>query len=332
MRLFSLNSWLERKVAILISVILGATNALSAPSMKAPRHRLLMDFGWRFTLSNPTDAQTPDFNDSVWQTVGLPHDWSIEGEINRNNPTGAAGGFFPAGIGWYRRHFVAPKGWRGKHVAIEFEGVYEDACVWLNGTHLGFHPNGYTTFFYDLAPALKFGETNILAVRVDNSKQPNSRWYSGSGIYRHVWLILTGPMHVPHWGVCITTPEVSAKQAGVCVMTKVVNEKGTAIPANINTTLFAPNGKEVGQTNALRRLTGGDLIEVTQHLAVARPSLWSPENPQLIYFNKWWRDFVSNPIVRFLKRMGKISRLSPLKSRTSAVYGNPMPRICSTSP
>jgi beta-galactosidase len=280
MRTLSLKT-LMAKAVILYICLIPIVNAQNEPSTETPRQRLLQDFGWKFTLDNPGDAQKPGFNDNAWRTVNLPHDWSIEGKINRDNSTGAAGGFFPGGIGWYRQTFVAPESWRNQSVEIEFEGVYEDSDVWLNGKHLGFHPDGYTTFFYKLTPSLKIGDTNVLAVRVDNSKQPNSRWYSGSGIYRHVWLIVTDPVHVPHWGVYITTPKVSAEETTVRVMTKIVNEAETPTQANIQTVLLGPDGKKVGETNTIMEITDGKQIEVAQEFTVARPGLWSFESPRI---------------------------------------------------
>src|SRR5690606_10838272 len=140
-------------------------------------------------------------------------DWSITLERGPDEPSGASGGFFPMGRGWYRKTFTAPREWQGKNVFIEFEGVYMNAEVWLNENFLGRHPYGYTSFSYDLTPYLNLGEENALRVCVDNSAQLNSRWYSGSGIYRPVWLHVGEPLHIPIWGVYVTTPEVSADSA-----------------------------------------------------------------------------------------------------------------------
>ena len=118
-------------------------------------------------------------------------------------------------MGWYRKTFSAPADWHGKQVSVEFDGVYKDATVYLNGHELGTHPYGYTSFTFDLTPDLNFAGPNVLAVRVDNSAQPNSRWYSGSGIYRHVRVVVTDPTHVAHWGVFVTTAKVSGESAVV---------------------------------------------------------------------------------------------------------------------
>jgi beta-galactosidase len=210
----------------------------------APRQRLSFDSSWKFFLGDPANAQTPAFDDAAWRSVTLPHDWSIEGQPDSKNPSGGAEGFFPTGVGWYRRSFDSPKDWSGQHITVEFEGVYMNATVWLNGEKLGTHPYGYTAFFYDLTPHLKFGARNVLAVRVDDSQQQTSRWYPGSGIYRHVWVTLTGPVHVAQWGVFVATPEVSAARAKVVVRTQV--EGAGPAAAVIETTLFGPDGKKAG--------------------------------------------------------------------------------------
>ena len=148
--------------------------------------------------------------ESDLREVDLPHDWSPELPRSPGNPSRAAGGFFANGTGWYLKTFDAPESWQGKKVFVEFEGVYMNAEVWLNEHFLCRHPYGYTTFQVDLTPYLNLGKPNTLKVRVDNSAQLNSRWYSGSGIYRPVWLMVAEPVHVAHWGVFVTTPAVSA--------------------------------------------------------------------------------------------------------------------------
>lgn len=166
--------------ACLFAVVLGIASPLQADDQ--PRQRLTADFGWKFTKGDTPGADKPDFDDTAWRTLDLPHDWSIEGPYTQSDPTGGGGGSLPTGIGWYRRAFVAPEAWRRKNVFVEFAGVYMNSDVWLNGQLLGHRPFGYISFEYNLTPYLKFGHTNVLSVRVDNSHQPNSRWYSGSGI------------------------------------------------------------------------------------------------------------------------------------------------------
>ena len=160
--------------------LLGLTLALLAWALNSPaadwaRQRTLLDDDWRFILADQTNAASGDFDDTAWRPVTLPHDWSIEGKRYPTAPMGGDGGFFPSGIGWYRRHLAVPASWANRRVEVEFEGIYRDADVYLNGHKLAFHPYGFTSFFVDLTPGLRFGEDNLLAVRVDNSLQKNNQ-------------------------------------------------------------------------------------------------------------------------------------------------------------
>ena len=215
-----------------------------AQERSQPRQRLLMDYGWSFTTGDPAGAEQPGFDDTGWRSVDLPHDWSIEGPYDQNAPTGGRGGYLPTGVGWYRRIFTVPGGASGRRVTIEFDGVYQNSDVWVNGHHLGSRPYGYISFAYDLTPYLVGGE-NVLAVRVDNSHQPNTRWYSGSGIYRHVWLVVTDHLHIGHWGTFITTPEVDTAAALVNVGTRIVNEGASERSGTLRSVILDASGREV---------------------------------------------------------------------------------------
>ena len=175
------------------------------------------DQGWRFHLGDVAGAQAPAFADAAWRTLDLPHDWSIEGPFSEQNPAGVAGGALPGGVGWYRKTFTVPAADSGKVVFVEFGGVYRNSEVWINGHSLGKRPYGYSSFRYELTPHLRYRARNVIAVRVDNSQQPNSRWYSGSGIYRHVRLVTSDPTHVAGWGTYITTPLVSVDSSHVSI-------------------------------------------------------------------------------------------------------------------
>jgi beta-galactosidase len=240
-----------------------------------------MDQGWRFNLGAVERAESPGFNDADWQTVNLPHDYGIEGKVDRSNPGGGSAGFFPSGLGWYRRTFTVPQLWQGKRVSVEFGGVYMNAQVWLNGQELGTHPYGYTAFTYDLTPCLKIGEKNVLAVRVDNTHFGNTRWYSGSGIYRHVWLTVTEPVHVAHWGTFVTTPEVSASKARVVVETTLRNDAGFPQAATLTTQVADASGRVVAAEEAPLQLPAQGERTLKQTLSVAQPELWTPETPVL---------------------------------------------------
>jgi beta-galactosidase len=259
---------MNRRTFCAILPVAGALRNLEAADAKPARERLLFNDDWNFLLGDPAGAEAPTFDTASWRTLTLPHDWSIEGHIDPKSPVGGSGGFFPAGIGWYRKAFTVPPAWNGKRVSVEFEGVYMNASVYINGKELGTHPYGYTSFSYDLTPHLKPGANNVLAVRVDQSKQRNSRWYSGSGIYRHVWFHVTSPVHVAQWGVCVTTPQVTAASARVSVAVQVVNESGAN--ATVQTVIHSPSGAIVGRAN-------GSTADIT----VERPALWSTDTPNL---------------------------------------------------
>jgi beta-galactosidase len=255
--------------------------ALPLQAENQPRQRLTADFGWKFIKGDTSGADKPDFDDTAWRTVALPHDWSIEGPYTQFDPTGGGGGSLPTGIGWYRRTFTAPESWRGKNVFVEFDGVYMNSDVWLNGQLLGHRPFGYISFEYDLTPYLKFGQTNVISVRVDNSHQPNSRWYSGSGIYRHVWVTITDPLHVSHWGTYVTTPKISTNSAIVRVRTQVQNDSSSARDFTLVTEILDTQGVVVAIQQTNETLAANASKESDETLEVAKPSLWSLDSPNL---------------------------------------------------
>ena len=178
---------------VLVSILLFSCQAQESNQAKETnvvRSRTSIDFDWRFIQKDIVDAQTIDFDDSQWRLLNVPHDWSIEGEYNESNPSGIAGAYLPTGIGWYRKNITIENLQNDDKYFVEFDGVYMNSDVWINGQHLGNRPYGYISFSYDLTPYLKDGN-NIIAVKVDHSKAPSGRWYTGSGIYRHVWLTKT---------------------------------------------------------------------------------------------------------------------------------------------
>jgi beta-galactosidase len=242
------------------------------------RQRLLMDFDWRFSQADTAGADKTDFNDKQWRTLNLPHDWSIEGEFIEHAPTTGRGGYLPTGIGWYRKHFILPKSIIGKSVWIEFDGVYQNSDVWINGHHLGHYPNGYLSFYYDVTDHVKTGE-NVVTVRVDNSRQPNTRWYSGSGIYRHVWLNITDPLHVAQWGTYIATPVADSATATVSVVTTIENKNTATKNAVLRCAILDGNGTEVAKTESPFSAESGNAAEVKQEIGVSSPLRWSVETP-----------------------------------------------------
>ena len=260
---------------------LFATVSMNAAATGSPRQELAADGGWKFFLGDPGGAEAPAFVDSSWRTVNLPHDWSIESAPEKGNPDGGGEGYFPAGIGWYRKTFHAPASWKGKRVSVEFDGVYRDATVYLNGQKLGTHPYGYTSFTFELTQGLNFAGANVLAVRVDNSEQPNSRWYSGSGIYRHVRVVVTDAVHLAHWGVFVTTPEATDESAKVSVRTRVADESASDANVTVETVLFDATGRKVGKAETKLDLASGKEDDAAQEIVVANPVLWSPATPTL---------------------------------------------------
>jgi beta-galactosidase len=245
--------------------------------------RLLFVEDWKFSLGDDSTAGAPDYSDQNWRMLDLPHDWSIEGRIDRQNPTGQPGGYFPAGIGWYRKHFHAPPSWRNKRVSVYFEGVYMNAEVFINGHSMGVHPYGYTSFSHDLTPHIRLNGENVLAVRVDNSLHINSRWYSGSGIYRPVRLIVTEPVHVSPWGVFITTPDVSPENAIAVIKTLLKNETDDPQTVVVSARVTDRNGKTEGTEEITVELPAGIEREVSQTVPIRRPMLWTPETPRLYH-------------------------------------------------
>jgi beta-galactosidase len=241
----------------------------------------LFDYNWKFFLGDITDARSKNFNDKSWRNLDLPHDWSIEGKIKPKNPTGGAGGYFPAGAGWYRKTFQIPNEWEGKNISIYFEGVYMNSEVFINGKSLGIYPYGYSSFSYNLSPHLDFATENVIAVRVDNSQQVNSRWYSGSGIYRHVWMMVTEPVHIADWGVAITTPDVTSGKATVWLKTLVKNETSATQSIAVKTLLWDKNFQDAGNNQTRIELAANSEKEITQTITVSDALLWTPETPDL---------------------------------------------------
>ena len=263
------------------AILLGlATLAIAAGPADAQRRRFSMDPGWSFTLGDPAGAERPGFDDRGWRRLDLPHDWSIEGTPRQDAPAGGRGGYYPTGIGWYRKAFRLPAGPRGRKVWLELDGVYMNCDVWINGVHLGRRPYGYVSFVYDVTARLAPG-VNVVAVRVDNSLQPNSRWYTGSGIYRHVWLTLVAPLHVGHWGTSVTTLRADSAGADVVVKTRVENDHSTLRRGALRSIVLDGAGREAARTETPFSLAAGEKIELEQRLPVASPRLWSVEAPHL---------------------------------------------------
>ena len=228
----------------------------------AARERIDIGQDWGFRLEPSTE----------WRTLDLPHDWSVEAPFSKDNPGRNA--WLPGGIGHYRKEIAIPAADAGQQFDLQFDGVYRHAEVWINGKSLGVQYDGYTSFHYDITPHLRFGGSNLIEVRVDNHDVPNCRWYSGSGIYRHVWLTKNSPMHVANWGTYITTPEVSKDRAVVHVRTEIENA-GPPAAFELETVLLDTAGNEVAKMAS----AGSDCVEQTA--VIASPELWSVDAPAL---------------------------------------------------
>ena len=246
-----------------------------------PRVRESFDFDWKFYRGDAAGAQVPDFSDAQWRKIDLPHDWSIEGPFSEKEPSGLCGAYLPTGIGWYRKRFRLPAASQEKLFSIEFDGIYQLSEVWINGHYLGKRPYGYVPFVLDLTPHLLFGRDNVLAVRVDNSHQTNCRWYSGSGIYRHTWLLATEKLHLAHWGTFVTTPKVSSDEAIVQVRTRVRNESAGALPSRLTTSVLDKEGNSIQSSETAQQISADGEYEFVQQLNLAKPNLWSVDNPFL---------------------------------------------------
>src|SRR6266699_2484149 len=256
---------------------------LVAPSPGAAQRRTLdFDRGWRLHLGDLSGAEAPGFDDSGWRRLDLPHDWSIEGEFSDTNPAGVGGGALPGGVGWDRKTFPVAERGTSRLVFVEFDGVYRNSEVWINGHYLGKRPYGYSSFRYELTRQLHYGRaSNVIAVRVDNSQQPNSRWYSGSGIYRHVRLVTTASVHIDHWGTYVTTPEVTAATARVTIRTTIRNASLADQPITLRTVLYDAAGKEVAAASAEARVPRDSVSEIVQDLVIRSPTLWTLDRPHL---------------------------------------------------
>ena len=257
-----------KRLLILVAILLASCSLASA---QQSRNITNFDKDWEFSLGEEKKS---------WRKLDLPHDWSIEGENLESNPGAGKVGYFPSGTGWYRKTFDVKGYSRDKLYSIEFDGIYMNSTVWVNGTCLGTWPYGYSSFSYDLTPVLK-AKGNVITVHVDNSKQPNSRWYTGSGIYRHVRLVATDKTHFKKWGVFHYTKSVVEGTATVKVESEIVNEAKSQLDAIVRQTIIDKEGNEVASSDSVVSLIAGDQLKLNQELSVADAKLWDTENPYL---------------------------------------------------
>src|SRR5215469_6925698 len=227
-----------RIIVVLMLMFAQVVWASTAPRIVQP-----FDFDWRFHLGDVPNASEPEFSDRDWRSLNVPHDFSREGDFSQTNASCTA--FLPGGIGWYRKTFVVPADWQDKVIRIQFDGVSMRSHVWINGHEVGGWPYAYSTFELDLTPYVNYGETNVIAVRVDRSAVDDSRWYPGSGIERHVWLMAMEKVHVAQNGIYITTPQVAVDKAQIAIQTQIENDSPAGDDVELSTEIFSPRGKRV---------------------------------------------------------------------------------------
>jgi beta-galactosidase len=263
-----------------ILLIFGAALALLMACPANARDTIDFDADWRFYKGESAAAMMPAFDDSNWRPINLPHDWSIEGPFGPDN--GSGNGYAPGGIGWYRKHFPMDAGAEGETVAVEFDGVYDNSEIWVNGQFVGGRPYGFSSFRLDVTPFIHFGSSdNVIAVRVDHSRSADSRYYTGSGIYRNVRLVIENKLRIAHWGIAVTTPGVSSADATVRIETTVENCSAGPKKFLLMSKILAPDGETVASQTTPALVKGDSNTVPGQQLRILKPKLWSPDSPSL---------------------------------------------------
>lgn len=269
---------MRRLFVFLTALLLGCATGSGADEAAGSRRVLSWDQDWLFSRTDPATAMSPGFDDQSWRRVRVPHDWSQDEPFRAD--FGSGNGYAAGGVAWYRKHFRVDPAARGQRVAVEFDGVYDHAEVWINGHFAGGRPYGYSSFEVDLTGRVSLDGDNVLAVRVDHSRFADSRFYTGSGIYRHVRLRLTNPLHVATWGTFVTSQIVGAR-ATVSVATDIANETQEARTFVLRTELVGPDGAVAATQSTEKKAAAGETVNVAQSLVVERPQLWSTERPAL---------------------------------------------------
>lgn len=266
----------------LIKSLLVSVSFLLPISVLAVNQRSVenIDLEWRFHLGDVDGASQPGYDDSGWRRLDLPHDWAVEGDFSQANPSGVTGGALPGGVGWYRKTFIIDAADEGKRVSVLFEGSYMNTEVFVNGRPLGVRPYGYVSFGYDITPYIKWGGENVVAVRVDNSEQPNSRWYSGCGIYRSVYLVKTAPLHIARWGTYAYSV-VTGGNADLNVETTVENDTEKDAGIEIGLKLLDAGGETVAAVKYPAVAEAEKQTMSSTMLSVGNPHLWDTTSPYL---------------------------------------------------
>ncbi|UEG51661.1 DUF4982 domain-containing protein [Mucilaginibacter daejeonensis] len=259
---------------------------ISTFAKAATRTDSLINFDWKFMIGDVPAAKEKTFADSKWQQVNLPHDGSIAGGFDTVSGT-RQNGFRPRHIGWYRKNLFVPASAKGKVITLEFEGVYRAAEVWVNGKYLGKHLNGYTGFTYDVTQHVMAGGSNTIAVRYDNTYKQSSRWYTGEGIYRNVWIHINNALHVAENGTYVTTPFIGNDKAKISVQTEVVNQADTNVLATLRTVIISPEGKEVTSMVSVVPLGAHQTYNYQQNTTISNPVIWDITSPKLYHLKTY---------------------------------------------
>jgi Beta-galactosidase/beta-glucuronidase len=260
----------------LVTILLIKVNCVSGQS--TDREVQNFNFDWKFYKGDVSNGQDPGLNDSEWRKLDLPHDWSIEANFNKSYASST--GYLPGGIGWYRKSFFIPANEINRKVFISFDGIYNNSEVWINGTLLGKRPNGYISFQYDMTPFIRPGKENLIAVRVDHSKFADSRWYTGSGIYRDVKLVFTSPVHIKQWGVSAVAKNVTVDKATLDIEINISNESEKTSEVTVANFLIT-SGDTIKKTSQTISIPGSSSKIITQNMDIFGPKLWDTENPNL---------------------------------------------------
>jgi len=270
---------MARVVSWLIPLLLAA-----APVQGLARNTIVLDSDWRFLKPTHQAPKSPSSRTPSGAPLNVPHDWSIEGPFDQKNPAGGAGGWLPAGIGWYRKHFTLPADYAKRRVFVEFDGVMANSEVWINGFRLGKRPYGYVSFRYELTGHVTFGaqNPNVLAVRADNSGQPASRWYAGAGIYRHVRLLVTDAVHLDQWATFVTTPQVADWPSRGARPNHRRQPVRCGPHGDVRSRHPRPDGKtvKIAETKP-QAVAAGKSVDFEQEISVKSPDIWNLDHPAL---------------------------------------------------
>ncbi len=267
-----LKGWLSDGAVLLCAI--GAACGVSAPALAAPRIVTPLGDGWRFTKGDPEGAETVSLDDAAWQTVSVPHDWAIAGPFDVNAKAAGENGFLPSGVAWYRKTLdLTPR--QGRRYFLEFDGIMERSGIWVNGHHVGYRPMGYVSQRYDITRHLRTDGRNVIAVRADTSAAPSSRWYTGSGIYRHVRLIETGDVHVNQGGAYVRATKIADDQATIAITTDVQNDSARDADVRVEVIVTGPDGREAARVTApAASVASGRTATMPIELALPKPRRW----------------------------------------------------------